>query len=475
MLFRKAALIALLLLVLIALGAGVWFWSSQTRLYSNPEALRTNDIYLRAHAPPTNISNLPTNILSAITVNQTTNETQISIPGPSLWTEVDYPPLEIHKTTASEPILIGDGSVRLAYIASAWTIPRTNFPWSIELPAKLFTSDLDPASSNEVTDLISSSDRKLWFKGEFPAARFFFVCSNLPSFKPLKIQAFDARTGHPVLGSSYSMPARENLFWIDIDIRLWHQTPVELVTTIVTGPEQTFTLPPTPGAELRYPGGLIRLLAVSDTDFNSSSSSSDGRTNVFTFSGSSSDSDNNDPRCSFIFYSWPNARLQGELGFYDKKGKMRGYGGSSSENIIEASVFGRTNDVVEIRLRYLPNAHRLVVTLPELPGLPEQNRNLKNLFDLHVPYMRSRYDHDYQRNIAQLLQMQKSHLPLTYSNAFFPVIHTNTTARALFNEMASMLSNKDHQLVADPVANKIESRPNPIITLIQKLKKKFAL
>ena len=475
MLVRKAALVVLFVLVLLALAAGTWFWSTQTRLYSNPTALRTNDNYLRAHAPATNISTIPTNILSGITIEQTINQVQISIPGASTLSEVDYLPLEIHKASGSEPVIIGDGSVRLAYIASAWTVPRTNFPYGIELRADLFTTDLRPVASNEVTDLISRDDRKLWFKGEFPNARFFYVCSNLPSFKPLKTQMFDARTRHPVQGSSYSTPARENLFWIDTDVRLWHQAPVELVTTIATGPEQIFTLPPAPGAELRYPGGIIRLLAISGTDFNSTSTSSDGRTNVITLSSSGSQSDDNDPRCSFIFYSWPNARLRGDLEFYGENGKIRGYGGSSSENMIEASVFGRTNDVVEIRLRYLPNAHRLVVTIPELPGLPEENRNVKNLFDVHVPYMRSRFEHDYQQNIAHLVQMQMYHQPLTFNNAFFPVIRTNTTARALFNEMASMRSNKAQQLVADPVANKIESRPHPIRALIQKFRTKLGL
>ena len=53
-------------------------------------------------------------------------------------------------------------------------------------------------------------------------------------------------------------------------------------------------------------------------------------------------------------------------------------------------------------------------------------------------------------------------------------LYSSTTARALLPKWRPC-SNKEHQVVADPVANKIESRPNPIFALIQKIKKKVGL
>ena len=477
MLFRKTALIALLILVLMLLGGVVWMWSSQARLYSDPNAPRTNDSYLRAHALAEKLPPVPTNFFSSVVVDQSSsNQIQIWSPGSFQTPDIDYEPLKVLEVDSSQTANLGAGSIRLACIGVAHSLIRTNIDWSTSIPATYYMPDLHPATAEETAGIVPHYDRKLQFYGDFPSASFYFVCSNLSGFKTLNFTAFDARTHHP-LTQGYSSSYLSNVFWFSPTVRLWHQTPVELIVTVATGPAQTFTIAPRSGAEIQYPGGVIRVLAVTDLELGGTSSRSDGRTNHVTMRVETGPRfDRGRPRSTFLFYSWPNARLRGEIEHYGHDGKkLQTYGGGTSGHLINSRIVAEVEEVKEIRFQYYPNIYRLVFKIPELPGLPEQNRNLENLFDVYVPSMHFQYEHHFQDNIPQLVQMSYASLPLTFSNAFFPIIRTNTTARALFQELGSMLANREDQLVADPEKNKIEARPHPLYALVQKFKKKLGL
>src|SRR5207244_3073155 len=104
------------------------------------------------------------------------------------------------------------------------------------------------------------------------------------------------------------------------------------------------------------------------------------------------------PESSFAFFSWPkSASIPIELEFLGAGGKaLESAGGGSSDQLTTAAVRARANEVKRIRLKFFPNVHRLVFTIPELPGLPEENRNMENLFDVHIPYSCFRYESAFQ-------------------------------------------------------------------------------
>ena len=478
MLFRKAAFVVTMVLVLGCVGGAVWFWKSHRGFYSSPTAVRTNENYLRAHAPGTNLPAVPTNLFSSIRVEQTTNQIEIWIPGPHrMSVELDYAPLQIHRAPASEPIRLESGSVRLAYLATGHAPPGTNTEWQVQLPGNFYTSDLKPVATEETSDFVPKYERKVSYEGDFPAANFYFASSNLGGFKTLGFEAFDART-HQSLTTGHGRSGSSNLFWFTSTIRLWHQTPIELITTVAAGPVQSYALEPKPGSELKYPGGVIRLVASSEVGLGGTSTRSDGRTNYITMRSAPRTLSPYDPRprSSFIFCSWPNTRLRGELEFYGEDGeKIATESSTTSDLILHVRLVGRVEEVKEIRVKYYPNLHRLIYILPELPGLPEQNRHLENLFDTHIPYMLFQYEYAFQANIAQLLQMNSGSFALNYPNGFFPTLRTNTMARELFEEMDAMLANKKLEMVADPVENKIEARPPALEILIGKIKRAFGL
>ncbi|MGZ8900711.1 MAG: hypothetical protein ACXW3Z_11500, partial [Limisphaerales bacterium] len=283
MLFRKAAVIVTVLLVIGAFGLGLWFWKSQNRFFSSPAAVRTNQIYLQAHAPVTNVPSIDTNLFSQFQIARDTNRIQISFPD---WTsgrgEVEYAPLNIHRANASQRIKIGEGSLRLVNIGMAYAQPRTNFDFGTQVPATYYTPDAKPVAREALPTMLPAYQQTLSFDGTFPASQFVFASTNIPELKTLRFQAFDATTHYP-LASGYSSGEFTNGFYFGSALHLWHQTPVELIVTVATGPTETYSITPEEGAELQYPGGRMRLLIMSEDDLGSWSSNSDGRTNVMTF------------------------------------------------------------------------------------------------------------------------------------------------------------------------------------------------
>jgi hypothetical protein len=94
------------------------------------------------------------------------------------------------------------------------------------------------------------------------------------------------------MGQSYTVPVINNVFYLETEVGAWHQTPLQIVATIATGPPHIYTLPVTPGSEIKYPGGLLRLLAMAPLKFDSTSTSYDGKTNQMTLTSSAPEGDN---------------------------------------------------------------------------------------------------------------------------------------------------------------------------------------
>ena len=120
MLSRRVAIIAVTVLLLLLLAAALFWNSTATPPYSSPTALRTNEAYLRTHAPDTNFPAFNTNLFKSPSVEKT--ETGLTIK----YQAGEEPPwhafngsLVSHKADSTGTIRIGDGSIRLEYIGVA--------------------------------------------------------------------------------------------------------------------------------------------------------------------------------------------------------------------------------------------------------------------------------------------------------------------------------------------------------------------
>ena len=481
MLLRKAAIIVLILLVLGTLGFGVWIHKSKNRLYSDPVAVRTSDLYRRAHASAASIPPIPTNIYSVIQVDRSdTSRVVVAYPETSFGhTETNFGTLHDVKADSSQVAKIGDGAVRLAYLGFAAAQPLTNFDWGLRVPAAYYTPDAKPLPPDRTNapGVIPPYERELHFEGLFPSAQFVFATTNLGPVKTLQFSAFDART-HVRLEGGYSSSGLSNGFFFNSSIQLWHQTPVELLLMLAVGPIQSYTFPATEGTEIAYPGGQIRLLLKNEDDLGGWNSRHDGRSNVITFQIRPTHA-TVPPRksCSFLFHSWPRAYSTPiEFEFLDAAGKiLPGMRSSTSGSLMLAVAEATLDDVKEIRVKHYPNVYRISYIIPEIPGLPEQNRSIQNLFDVHIPYMYFRYEFEFQSVIGKLAQMDQRHLALKLPNNFFPMYRTNTTPRALLFELESLLANPELQIEADPQKNEIRTRLHPVRAAIEVIKKKLGI
>jgi hypothetical protein len=480
MLLRKAALIFGVILGVATIGLAVWFWNTQNRLYSSPIALRTNDAYVRCFAPPASIPPVPTNLYSSFQIDRETNRIVVSSPVDRLGSDAkQFAPLTFVHADDSHTAHFSNSSVRLAYIGSASAQPRTNFEWGLQVPAAYYTPDAKPitsAASNELKKILPAYQHTLSFGGSYPASQFVFISSNIASLKTLGFAAYDART-HFGLASGYSSGSYSNGFYFANDLRIWHQASVMIVATIGTGPIQHYPIASTEGAELDYPGGHIRLLLKTEDDLGSWSSTHDGRSNVVSFKLQPHPFQQNRKTCSFVFHSWPQANSAPiDFVFLNAAGKkLNSYRSGSSGHLLTTSIEGSLDDVKEVRLAHYPNVYRLVFTIPELPGLPEQNRNIENLFDVRIPYMYFRYESEFQYEIGHLIQMEQQHFALNFPNGYFPSFRTNTTPRELLLEMEKLLADPNLHLAADPKKNVILAKPHPIAAAIQAIKTKLGL
>jgi hypothetical protein len=474
MLFRKAAVILTVVLVLAVLGMGVWFWKTQNRLYSSPTAIRTNGFYLRAHSAPTNAAPVPTNLYSSILMDRTTNRIELAYPEAiSAWnsSERDYLPMEIVRADMKGVARVGEGTVTLAGIGTAIAEKATNFGDGVNLPARYFTADGKALGSPP--EMLPEHERKLYSDGKGPAAQFVLISSNLTALKSLRLHVFDARTHFSVM-SGHSMGTLTNGFYYGTTLELWHQTPLELVATIATGPIETYSMKPTEGAEAKFPGGNARLLVVSEKNLNNWSSRHDGRTNLITYRlGDPSWPRPPRAQTSLLLHVWPTAFAAPiEIEVLGEGGKkLQGGNSGTSGNLMKVTVDGVPEDIREVRLKYYTRKYRVIFDIPELPGLPEENRNVENLFDVRIPYMNLRYEYDFQYGIGKLLQMSQGHYALNFPNGYFPTKRTNTTPRELFLEMEGMLANKESQLVADPQKNEIRESKQLLLQALEKFQK----
>ena len=471
---RKAAAVLAIFLLLLAGSAAVWMWMTGGRIHSSPTATRTDRTYALTHAPATSII-IPTNSFS-ISTRDTQQGIDISIAGaPPANEALRLAAGKILRADASQIAKIDDGSVRLDWIAMAYAAPSTNFDYSISLSGKLFGRDLKPLST-ETVQSISRYERSLNFEGEFPTWKFHFVSSNLPGCIAFQFNVFDART-HYSLTSGTSWWSDENAFYFSSPLRLWHQTPVEIMTTVAIGPQQIYSMSAREGAEIRYPGGLLRVVAITEHEISSWSSGGGGASTTNTLSLQYRPRTEDSPaRSTIVFYSWPfGFHLPAELEFVGKDGAvLKTHGGGGSGEMKMVQVTASPGEIETIRVKHYPNFYRLIFTLPELPGLPEENRHVEDLFDVHIPYMRFQYEYEYQKTIADLVQLQFDHFALTFPNGHFPLVRANTTPRELFGELDSLRSNRTRDLYVNEEKLRIEERLDPLRQLLLKARELFA-
>lgn len=336
------------------------------------------------------------------------------------------------------------------------------------VPPGFYSAGLQPIRSDGLKGEVPAH---LPFRGKFPEAEFFFAASNLPSFKLVGFQVFDART-HWMLNRGYNSRVHREGLQVGTTMQIWHQAPLQIVITLALGDPEIRFLDLTNTTEIHYKQGIVKLLAGYPKPSNDFNSTSRDDTNVVSFNLAE---ESGKPTSTFAFLFWPSVssvpvdiNLVGENLLPLKSG-----GASSMDNLHLATIRDEVPPTSKIQLTYYPHIYRAVFTLPELPGLPEENRNLKNLFDAHIPIMQIMQEYEFASTLGHLVAGVPHIFTLNYPQGYFPRYYTNTTPAELLAELTSLTPATHGPIVFNPETGTLEHRQSLFSRLLRKINNWF--
>ncbi|MBN2589305.1 MAG: hypothetical protein JXA96_05560 [Sedimentisphaerales bacterium] len=362
----------------------------------------------------------------------------ISIEYPSLISQEVSFPFEMREMTHGQSLEIDGGILEVFGTGVAYC--DANHVTNTKVPYQFFDCNLQPEKPEIIDELWQfqtyENDSQFRYR-PFPFFQFGFRYKGIEDVMFNGIKVFDART-HKFITYGYSTTGHNLEDWdylnYKINMPIWHQTPIDFVLDVSFGPSEVFEFPAQVGEGFTRGGFECRIMSIiEDIDTSSHSSSSDGEKTITKYYKSNLYNKGN----LFIFACRPTAnQMPVTFRFLDKDGQILSNSGGFSCSFFTQEVITKQplEKIAKIQAQYLTNRYRVIVHLPYIPGLPEQNKNIKNLFDMHIPYVKL-YDYnqinDFLRNV---LQLNNSHtigvIPSQNSQAnTFPMVFKNVKVR----------------------------------------------
>jgi hypothetical protein len=428
--------IIVLALCLAAGGVGLLLLLPPAAWMSDPAIVRpwSERAELLNPAPPTP-PNLESNILDSLTIS--TNEDgrlklAYDAPEPHESEHLAWRVVEADESLRAD---LGPGSLAIEYLGVAYGTPDEGKDdgWALELEGQFFRPDGEPFEEEDYARCeLNEWDRKLRYRDGSPAVEIGLKLDGIEGYEFMGLKAFDARTRAPLHSGGYSHGGDADRYAIETSLAIWHPTPIELVLDLAVGPPEVFEFAPAPGTFQAFPAGAVVLAAAMDGSERSWSSGSQGGKQTITLRFEEGE---RGPECSLIFVCLPDAHpAPFDFELLDAEGKvLKSAGGGSSGTMVIKSVRAKLSEVATVRLLYYPNQYRVSFRLPALPGLPAENAKVENLFDLRVPYVSMRYQHDLEDWLEAVLQLKidASRRPV-YPTGAFPMSFHDATAAEVF-------------------------------------------
>lgn len=463
---RKIILALLLLTCFFGLGALYWFLNPPAMMV-DPAFPRPALDYDRTVAelkaePVTN------NVFSLLQLSTNDGRVEIMLAeNPAAGPKQEVFPSQVVPASANHHATLDEGQIFLKYIATAWSIPATNFQYGVDVPARFFDSNLVAIAPEDLRPKLNQWDRRFQFRGDFPKVRFLFGTTNLPSFKLLGMDLFDART-HRSLSSGYSSHTTPDGFSLEPTVRLWHKAPIEAFVHLAHGHPQLFHIDPLDHDEKQIGPARIKLAAVLSGLDSGISSSSDGHTNRIWLHFASGSAER---QTAVVLFVWPNAyRAPIDCEILDADGnKLETAGSSTSGPMHVINVRADGNRIKNIRLKFYPLVSRVRFSIPFVPALPPENAAITNLLDVRIPCLRIEAEYEFRASLESLLQLTIPFQTMNFPQSYFPVTFTNRTTRELLDEYLQFAPPKQHPFVNVP-EGQLQFRDPPLLEIWEKIK-----
>ncbi len=375
----------------------------------------------------------------------------------------------LHRAGSEQHVAFPGGSVRLSHLGIGYGVfplddPRRD---TVSVPVRFFGANLRPLKPKLLQELVPSErDRSLHFRGDFPEVRFFFVIEGPSEYKILNVQLFDARTHRSLLGGGYSSGGGvRGRFWVGTNVQLWHQSPVLVVLSLAHGPTKANVVQAAVGTTAKHDQGELHLVAILEQiDPGWSSESGSGTERLTLRRADPLRTADRPAQTTFVWYGLPLASpVPLELDYLDDNGSvLADTGRGSSGAFLLGGVAEGAHRVSSIRISSFPYIRRLVFCLPEIPGLPEENRGVQNLFDVRIPYVRIKEDWRLREFLGNVTQLEASFSQTPPAPAgFFPLTRTNASVSELAGQYEAEFGGKQQfgispngqQLILEPSAH----------------------
>jgi len=314
---------------------------------------------------------------------------------------------EINEMTPGKSLDIAGGTLKFSCIGTAYH--DANQTMDDDAVFRLYDRQLKPIAETDLGkfgNYQTTEDGSNFRYNLSPAVQLIFEYQKVEDIMLHGIKIFDSRT-HKSLTSGYSSSGNHGFHRFNTHIPIWHRTPIDIVMDVSYGPIKTFEFAPRAGEGFDEGSFNCRLISVFEgVEPGRHSSSSRGNTMIHEFPKAPPDK----AGLIFFFVCRPTAsQMPVTFEFLDKDGnKVSNRGSSTSGYTHSIALKQPLEKITLIRAHYRTRRYRIVINLPYIPGLPEENNTISNLFDVHIPYVRL-YDSDrVDRFLRQTLQLGQS-------------------------------------------------------------------
>ncbi|UCE47760.1 MAG: hypothetical protein JSW47_19445, partial [Phycisphaerales bacterium] len=371
---KRNKLLGLMIVCLLIAGILLYavFYSSKSRWYcsssqTRPSGIRKWETVTGPSQPPEEPNE---DFFSNFTISS--NEEYFFVKHPAEQLPDNPYDYEIRKMTLGEPLKIGDGALALCALGTAYH--DVNQTMEDDAAYRFYDTDLQSMTKEQVEKLgiyeLAEPGRHFRYR-PYPSVKFGFRHEEIEDVMFQGIRVFDASTKKELTGG-YSSSGRPIYRWFTTDIPLWHRTPVDIVIEISYGPSKMFEFAPLVGEGFSEGNFECRLICVfEDADIYSSGSSSRDNIMIHEFPKAKP----NQAGLRFVFACQPTAsKMPVTFEFLDGEGNVLPGPGSSTSGYTHTPALAQPLEkVARIRARYRTQRQRILVHLPYIPGLPEQN------------------------------------------------------------------------------------------------------